>query len=304
VIKINICVCTYQRPKLLLNCLESLAPLVVPLNTKVTVTVIDNDDARSAEIIVSALKSKFPFDLRYYCEERRGIPCARNRAIAETHRLGSDYLVFIDDDEWVESSWLKALYGYCQSQGGEIIVSGPVISELPDNIPEHIGRLFNKRQRETGVTLSSCGTGNVLVPIYVTKTLGLRFDETNPFSGGEDTRFFCQAVNVGVVIKNCAEAVVHEVIPVNRTTLKWFAKRKYSAGTTVAWRKIQDGDSKLGIVFSSIFRIIIEIVNCGFMILVGHKLRRNKSWLRVCRSFGILAGVLGVTVDMYRSVDS
>ena len=302
-ITINICICTYQRPKLLLSCLESLATIIIPLNAKVTVTVIDNDSAHSAEAIVTQFKSEFPFALHYYCENKRGIPYARNRAIEETHRLQSDYLVFIDDDEWVTPEWLEGLYTYCQSQGGDIIVSGKVISDLPEDTPEHIAGLFNKRQRETGVTLGSCATSNVLIPISVTKELGLKFDEANPLSGGEDTRFFCQAVSAGVIIKNCAEAEVHETIPVNRTTLKWFSRRKYSAGITVAWRKIQDGHSRLSIIFSAIFRIIVETLNCSLMAITGNKLRRNKSLLKICRAFGILAGVIGITVENYRHVD-
>ena len=302
-IRINVCICTFQRPKLLLNCLESLANIAVPSHTEITVTVVDNDDTYSAENIVIQLESEFPFELHYCCENKRGIPCVRNRAIEETHRLKSDYLVFIDDDEWVDPSWLKALYDYCQSRGGDIIVSGKVISELPDSTPEHICSLFNKRQRKTGTTLSSSATNNVLIPIFVTKSLGLRFDETNPFSGGEDTRFFCQAVNAGAVIEHCAEAVVHETIPANRTTLKWFSGRKYCTGTTVAWRKVQDGHSRLRIIFSSIFTIILELLRCSLMVLIGNRLKRNKSWLKVCRSLGIISGVLGISVASYREVD-
>ena len=67
----------------------------------------------------------------------------RNCAIEETHRLGSDYQVFIDDDEWVEPLWLDTLYSYCQEQGGDVVVSGNVSFDLPDKSPEHIQRIFN-----------------------------------------------------------------------------------------------------------------------------------------------------------------
>ena len=46
--KINICICTYKRPKLLANCLQSLAGIVISSGTKVTMI-----RSRSAETFVT-----------------------------------------------------------------------------------------------------------------------------------------------------------------------------------------------------------------------------------------------------------
>ena len=301
--KINICICTYKRPKLLTNCLESLATIVVPSGTEVTVTVIDNDQTRSAELTVTKFIETFPFNIYYHCESKRGIPCARNRAVVETHQLGSDYLVFIDDDEWVEPLWLDILYTYCKNQGGDVVVSGSVISELPDGTPEHIRRFFNRKQKSTGTLLGQCATNNVLIPIHVTKSLGLRFDELNPLAGGEDIRFFYKAVQAGVAIKKCREALVHESIPENRTTLRWLSSRKFSGGITIAWREKQQGYSNFSIVTSSIFKLAIDLFTAGIMLLLGKKHKRSRHWLRACRSLGILSGVFGLKVDSYKNID-
>ncbi len=300
--KINICICTYERPKLLSNCLKSLADIIVPSGTEVTVTVIDNDQMRSAETFVTGLIETFPFNIYYHCESKRGIPCARNRAVAETHRLGSDYLVFIDDDEWVEPLWLDILYAYCQNQGGNIVVSGNVISDLPKEIPKHIRSFLNRKQKLTGTQLDRCATNNVLIPIHVTKTLGLRFDESNPLEGGTDMKFFCEATKVGVVIIRCAEALVHETVPESRISLWWLSKRHFRKGITVAWREKQESHLSI-IIFSTSKRLIIDSFTAGIMLLLGKKHKRNKRWLKVCRSFGILSGVLGLTVDSYKNVD-
>ena len=302
-IRINICICTYKREKLLLSCLESLVAVLIPADTEIAVTIIDNDRTRSAEKVVNTFSIKAPFHVYYHCENKRGIPCARNRAIEETHSLGSDYFIFIDDDEWAQPDWLEQLHTYCQNQGGDVIVSGSVISELPQEIPEHIIGLFNKKRQVTGTQLTSCATNNVLIPVAVTKVSGLRFDEKNSLAGGTDTIFFYMAVKAGAVILKCAEALVHETIPPNRATLKWLSKRKFRAGITVAWRKMQDGRSRLSIVFSSIFTIILELLRCSLMVLIDNRLKRNKSWLKVCRSLGIMSGVLGITVASYREVD-
>ncbi|MCK5071251.1 MAG: glycosyltransferase [Desulfocapsa sp.] len=162
--RINICICTYLRSESLLKCLHSLALIECPANTDVVITVIDNDELGSANKIVTSLIDRFPFALFYHIEPKRGIPCARNRALDEAHKLNCEYLAFIDDDEWVETDWLIRLYGFCRKHGGDVIVSGSVVSELPAATPEHIRGLFNKKEKLTGSQLSSCATNNVLVP--------------------------------------------------------------------------------------------------------------------------------------------
>ena len=300
---INICICTFKRERSLDVCLRSFIDLRIPRDTEVIVTIIDNDEAGSAGKIVSRLKDSFPLPLHYHIEPKRGIPCARNRAIDETHAMGCDYLIFIDDDEWVEPDWLENLYSFCQQHGGEIIVSGVVISELPENVPVHIRDLFNKSQKPSGSKLSSCATNNVLIPTKITKRSALRFDETNPLAGGTDTIFFCNAVNAGAVILKCAEAVVHESIPENRLTIRWLSKRKYRAGITAAWRKHQNGRSKLNIALSSVFQIAVDSVKCVLMILLWKRKDRNLFWLNACRSAGVLCGILGKRVDSYQQID-
>ena len=301
--KINICLCTYKRPKLLTACLQSLVDIIIPSGTEVTVTVIDNDQTCSAEALVTELTKTFPFKLYYHCESRRGIPCARNRAIEETHHLESDYLVFIDDDEWVEPLWLDTLYRYCQDQGGDIVVSGNVISEFSDETPEYIQRLFNRKQQPTGTQLSRCATNNVIIPIHVTKSLGLRFDESDLFAGGTDSKFFYAAMKAGVVIMRCGEALVHESVPKNRASIRWLSRRKYRGGITLGELEKQEGRSSLNIIIASSSKLVNELFSAATMLLLGKKYKGSKHWLRACRSLGILFGFFGLKVDSYKNAD-
>lgn len=299
---VNVCVCTCQREKLLARCLESIARIELPQDVRVTITVIDNDAGRSAEALVKAFAGRFPVPLFYHCEPRRGIPCARNRAIEETHRLGSDYLVFIDDDEWVEAGWLKALYGYASGQGGKVVVSGDVIPDLPADLPPDIRSLFKRKEYRTGQILQTCATNNVIIPVYVTRDLGLRFDETHPLAGGTDTLFFVEACARGVRILKCVEALVHESIPLSRANLRWLARRKYRAGITEAWRKRKKGRSFLRVVIWAGVQTILETVITAVLTFLGRKIARNKCWLRASKSAGVFMGALGASVDSYKHI--
>lgn len=300
---INICICTFQRVALLTQCLRSISGIRIPENTEICVSVIDNDLSGSAKSTVEHSFPDFPFPLRYVAEPKRGIPCARNRAIHETLSLGSDYLIFIDDDEWVEFDWLVSLLEYSESLGGEAVVHGQVTPELPDGLPPDITGLFGKKVRPTGQRLGSCATDNVLIPAAVFGELGLRFDETYPLAGGTDTKYFVEAVSRGVEIYQCAEAVVHEIIPASRTSLRWLAKRKYRAGITDVWRKQKNGRSKPTILIGALFKVLVACLKLGGYSVLGSKLKRNQAWLKLGKSAGQVAGVLGQNVDSYKVVD-
>ncbi|WP_159240964.1 glycosyltransferase family A protein [Zhongshania aliphaticivorans] len=303
-ISINIALCTCMRPTLLSKCLDSLAAMAIPENSKVFVTVVENDENQTARPVVEAMQENFPLPLKYVVESKRGIPLARNRAIAEAHSLHADYLIFIDDDEWVDKDWLVLLLAYALSVGGKAVISGAVKSALPADTPEFMKEIFRDKGRKTGAVLSSCATNNVLIPIFVTKEMGLRFDESRPLAGGTDTLFFCEAVNRGVLIYKCAEAFVSEDIPASRVSLRWLSKRKYRVGITLAWRKRRNGRSTAGIVISSLAQIVVNSLIAVVAILLFQKTAVIKAIMKASRAAGTVSGVFGVEVDSYRTIDN
>ena len=249
--KVNICICTYKREQLLKKCLLSLYAMDIPAETTVTISVIDNHDQQSAKRVIEELASSSTLPTFYFSEASRGIPFARNRALMETHNIGAQFLVFIDDDEWVKQDWLTQLYGYCIAKGGYLVISGDVIPEFPADIPPDIKPLLHRKNKHpTGKKLSSCATNNVIFPIAIAQNLNLQFNERNPFSGGEDTIFFSTMARHGINIEKCTEALVYEYIPPSRATLTWLLKRKFWAGTINAWRKQQNNKMWLAIFAS------------------------------------------------------
>lgn len=302
--RIVICVCTFKRAKLLKECLESITKITLPSSAEVHMLVVDNDPEQASHEFTQSLNDSFPIPLHYVCEPRQGIPCARNKAIEVAHQLDADYFVFIDDDERVEPDWLVQLVGYCRSKGGQAVIHGGVEQELPVGTPAHIQAVYQRKKRKTGDSLNACATNNVIVPIRVTRDLGLRFDESNPLAGGTDTIFFTEARAKGVQIFECSEAQVKETIPASRATLAWMLKRKYRAGITEAWRKQQSGRSKTSILISALLQALLESLKAVLMTVVGNKVSRNRFWLKASRSAGVFAGVFGVEVDSYKKIDN
>ena len=300
---VNISICTCQRPRLLAIAIDSLLKMAYPENTQVIISIVDNDPEKSAEPVVNRYLNLVDF-LHYVSEPRRGIPVARNAAVAFAVSLNADYLVFIDDDEWVEKSWLIELFNYCQIKGGRSVISGHVIADLPDNIPAHLAKLFNKKESVTGRTLKSCATNNVIIPMYLFSELGLTFDESHPFAGGEDILFFSEAVVKGVIIFKCSESVVHEHIPKSRISLKWLGQRKFQAGITVAIQKISKGHPNYTVLMYAFFQVLFSGVGALLFLLLNIKQRRNNYYLKACRSFGVASGAMGIRVNSYENIDN
>ena len=298
--KINICVCTYKRDKLLSTCLKSLYNVDIPAGSKVTLTVIDNHSERCAKTVIDRLSPIATIPTYYVNEPNRGIPHARNRAIKESLSLQAKYLIFLDDDEHAPKDWLKNLYQYCINKGGNLVVSGRVISKLPDNVSEDIAPLLcNKRHRPTGTSLTACATNNVIFPLALTQQLALKFDASNPQAGGEDTIFFSKMANEGVTIECCAEAILYEEISSDRATLKWLIQRKFWAGTINAWRKMQQGRWWPSIIISSSIQVLFYGLLSLLLFVAGFSLQRNRSLLKMSRSAGEICGLFGYRVNSY-----
>ena len=105
-ISIQISICTRKRPVMLQKCLESFQLLKVPEYTDIYIFVVENDDNPSAQGLVEKVAHHLPFPVQYCSEPRQGISIARNRALFNAIEKNTDYLAFIDDDEWVTENWL------------------------------------------------------------------------------------------------------------------------------------------------------------------------------------------------------
>jgi len=303
---INICVCTFKRPRLLQSCLKSLERMERPEQSegiRFAVTVIDNDSGGTAREVVNNFIDRVDISVVYQVEEKRGIPCARNRALAVTREMQAEMVVFIDDDERVRPDWLVCLLGASQRYGHRAAVHGLVMPQLSDSVSADVAGLFTPRVRTEGQLLSACATDNVMVPMAFINSHKLRFDESRPLAGGTDTIFFTQARRKGLEIYQTNRAVVEETIPESRANLKWLIRRKFRAGLTDAWRKMQKGQSRSRLVISAISHILVFMMKAFAFAAMMSGLKRNESLLGIAKYTGILMGCFNFKVDSYKVVD-
>ncbi len=179
--KIYICIPTLKRAAILLPCLESIAQIETPPDSKISVLLIDNDSEQTAKPVFDS-QENFPFPFFYYCQPRRGVSRARNMGIEKMLADDGDMILFVDDDMRLPPDYLRILTAEMQKRNADAIRGKmKVVQEDGQVKPSRHASLFLRRD-----ILPSNG---VLVAAKIFKDYNLRFDERFMF-GAEDGDFF------------------------------------------------------------------------------------------------------------------
>ena len=132
---IDVCICTYRRPRLLQRLLEALCDLETEGRFTYAIVIADNDRLESSRILAAAFAAEGRLPIWYCVEPRQNIALARNKAVE--HAKG-DFLAFIDDDEFPTRRWLLNLFETCLRYEASGAL-GPVKPHF-DEAPPRVGR--------------------------------------------------------------------------------------------------------------------------------------------------------------------
>jgi succinoglycan biosynthesis protein ExoM len=233
---IAVCICTYARPDGIRRVLEAMVEAVPASHAfggiPVRVVIVDNDAAGPSRDFVRELSEVAPWPIDYVVEPRRGIPQARNAAVAAARTHGA-WVAFLDDDETPLPGWLDELLAV-QAAADADVVAGPVLPVFDEPPPAWIlnGRFFDRPRHSTGQPVLFAATNNVLVAPWVLDLAEPTFDESLALSGGEDTILFRSARLAGMLMVWADEAVVLEHVPRSRVRLPWLLRREYRRGSS------------------------------------------------------------------------
>jgi GT2 family glycosyltransferase len=235
-VKVDIAIASYQRPKGLYRLLGGFQRLRFPENTPdLRVVVVDNDPAGSARAVCEDARSWLDLPLVYRIEKRRGIPHARNAAVAAASGR-AEFLAFIDDDEVPSPQWLAELLRV-QAQTGADAVAGPCEPLFEEPVPRWIerGRFFERPRHATGTRIDYAFTHNALVRSEALEALDTLFDERMALSGGSDGELFRRLAARGHPIVWADQALVFEWVPRTRANARWILERAFRVGTSSAF---------------------------------------------------------------------
>lgn len=297
-----------QRQEALGQLLSSIEKLTFKKITcpVIEIIVVDNDPQATSQEFVSTLQKSYRWSIKYVCEKRRGIPFARNTAIYNCSD-NFDYIVFIDDDEYVEALWLEELL-IAQKEYNADVVTGPVIPKFTKAPPRWIeeGNFFARTRHVSGTDMKHVATNNVLISkdvIDYMKQTQL-FNEKMSLTGGTDNHFFLRVYKKGFKMIWANEAVVYEWVPVSRANVKWILKRAYRIGITDTICEREIFPSKLFNIkqlVRGMGRVVLGTILAIPSLAFGkHKLIRV---LRgVSRGLGFIMATFGFKYDEYKKI--
>jgi GT2 family glycosyltransferase len=298
-VKVDVAIATYRRPKGLLRLLGGLERLRFRAAApELRIVVVDNDPTGSAAEVCEEARAWLEVPLVHRVEKRRGIPQARNAAVAAALER-AEWLAFIDDDEVPSPQWLDELLRV-QAETGADAVAGPCQPVFEDRVPRWIerGAFFEHPRFESGTRLRHAYTHNVLVRTSALAELGALFDERLALSGGEDSELFERFAARGHTIVWADGAIVFEWVPPSRANARWILERAFRVGTSSAFLDRHRGERPI-----SLSRILAHGGWClakGATLLPVGALRGRAGALRALRLAAFGAGRLGGLVGVDR----
>ena len=245
---IVIAVCLgYYQPNNIQALIRALGNEARGVAQEVVITLVANDWAEweIGELALS-LSSSFSIGpaVELIHETRRGIPFARNAALAHAVSLEASWIAFIDDDCQPQPAWLTELHNCavandCDAVAGgwEIVADGPTSRLLPRDCFGLKTYQANGIKAEANSRLQTAYTRSVMFDVSKNSLVqqhGLRFDESRVALGGSDVIFFKELTRRGGTIVYCPSSQVKEFYQGERLTLRWWF-----------WRRVRDAQFRL-----------------------------------------------------------
>lgn len=247
--------CSYNRAGRLRKLIPVMREQVCALPYEIL--IIDNNSSDDTRAVVEKLGAQPGAPVRYVFEPEQGIPFARNRAIRES--MGSDCMVFIDDDE-IPMPGLLAAADALQTEGAECAGGRVKVEFRPGERPKWLGdellgflaavdhgdKAFWITDRSTPVW-----TANVAYRMEIFReNPDLRFDARynrrgNQVGGGSDAIMFWNLLQHDIRIRYRPDMVVEHFVDSWRLRKSYFMKLHFVAGRKYGQYQAGDYDSTL-----------------------------------------------------------
>lgn len=304
-LKVLVVALTYRRAKNLAELLPQLTDQLKFIEDDASILIVDNDPLAGAEAQVGEF-SRGDARVGYVHASVPGIAAARN--VGLDCALGFDIVVFIDDDERPMSQWLALLIATYREHKSAAVV-GPVVSRFPADPDPWIaaGGFFVRDRVPTGTRVPLAATNNLLLDMGQIRDFGLRFDERFGLTGGSDSLFTRQLHALGGVMVWCDEALVYDMVPLERLTRAWVIKRAFRSGNTWLRTSLEIARTpgrrfalRTELATRGFVRVIAGSGRAAFGALTGRLDHRARGVRTAARGAGLVAGALGWVYSEYR----
>jgi len=300
--KIVVCIPTYKRPEMLKSLVISILECNInkSLIDDFDIVIVDNDADKTAESAVKELQEKHGAEhkIEYFAYPVKGLSNVRNELINVGLTLNPDFLIFVDDDEFVSAGWMNEMVSTIISNEGDLVM-GPVRSVIKKRVPVSISCWLDRPEYPDNTRLYFIRSGNLIVKVSSLLEYGVRFDPRFNKTGGEDSYFGLKMIQKGASIFWAANAIAYENVPDNRATIKWISKRFYNGANKYAFilRLEKNLSKRIKKLFVSFFYLFVGAI-ASVMALFPF---RKRYWgiLKMNEGLGGIAGFLNLRYNEY-----
>jgi succinoglycan biosynthesis protein ExoM len=300
-----LCVLTFRRPSGLRDLLAGIGDLeVAGLGVQVRVVVVDNDPVGSARTVVDEAAPALPFPVTYAVEPERGIPLARNRALAVAGDV--DLVGWLDDDEVPRPDWLARLLTALRDTGADVVL-GPSVPEFPPGTRAWVrdGGFFERVRFATGERIPAhyARTSGVIVRRAAMPARPAPFNEALRFTGGSDRELFVEMERDGATFVWVDEAQVVERVPASRARLRWVLRRAFRIGNSRSTTLVLEGAGprrRARRVAAGVRKMLLGAAEAARGLPRGSAAVAHGAW-QCANGAGLVSGALGYRYQEYRT---
>jgi len=290
------CICTYKRNISLNKCLKSIEKITLPINTHITILIVDNTINNNSYALINKIKKKYRFKIIYVNEKKRGIVNARNRCLKEVKKINCDYISFFDDDCTVDKNWFKNISKLIKNKNADII-TGPQIYK------NNLAQIFEKKNFSNNSYVKWAASNNVLFKKKILVKENIYFDiNLNKFGMGEDQLFFSTLNKLGYKIFWSNSLKVFEKIHNHRDNLHWVIDRSFRLGVLGLYIDIKLHGLVKGFIINYIKFFYYFIFSLISLLLIHQKNYNYQFFNLLNRSIGrLLSPFIFKTIQFYKN---
>lgn len=237
---ISVIICTYNRASILADTLKSYTTLEQNTACEAELLIVDNNSNDETRRVVDQFIVQYP-ETRYVFEPQSGLSYARNTGIRESR---GDIIVFVDDDVFFDSCWLKAVVHIFRDYPEASCMGGKSIPQFESGRPDW----------STDMLMNFYGSTNsgdaIKWMVYPEFPYGLNmafkrdvFSQIGLFnphlgrkkknlSSNEEKEIFWRVNQAGFRVIYTPKALLYHRIPADRARKEWILARCYWQGAS------------------------------------------------------------------------
>lgn len=292
---LSVIVCTYNRERLLDNCLASLCKQEVDKELY-EVIVVDNNSKADTFGVFSKHAGKNG-NFRYLTEENQGLSYARNKGCNEAR---GQYLAYIDDDALPPPEYLRNVLGVIRRHEPDIL-GGPVYPYYMEEKPYWFDDEYETRKyAESSGFSRTCGVSgsNFIIKKSILEQIG-KFDVKIGMRGGElglgeDAKvlhtYRSKTGEKTEKVYYALECYVKHLVPKHKMKVRYIMKRAYYGGRIYVRSGMAGEEIRVGRLVRMTFGNFYGIMR---RLLSGVKVHgpRRVDFVVACRTFFSSMGI-------------